>query len=237
MLAPGTLCRVVALNRSRTTTRRSVLFSSNNRAAFTLIELLVVIAIIAVLAALLVPSLRRARDKATSILCVSNLRNIGVAYTTYANDHDGILCPVVDTEGGWPFYTPWCAYLDPYLESPPVYLCPANRFSPYDSNSGFFTHYTMSTRVAYGFSWISELRKYEFQFDRPIKTFVMGDGRNVTQNQNQIICDYKTEAFRLDRLFPPPHLDGTVINILFLDGHVEQLLFSDRWDWIFQYDP
>ena len=206
-------------------------------AAFTLIELLVVIAIIAVLAALLVPAVKKAQQKATAIYCVSNLKNIGIAYTSYANDHDGFLAPVVETESGWPYYKPWCAYLDPYLESAPVLLCPANRFTPYDNRSGFLTHYTMSTRVAYGFSWISQRHKDMFQFERPIKTFVMGDGRDDTQNQNQIICDYQTEAFRLDRLFPPPHLDGSVINIVFLDGHVEQLQFADRFNWIFQYDP
>jgi len=67
-------------------------FERNTTKAFTLIELLVVIAIIALLAALLSPALRKARDQARSIQCMSNLRQLTVGVLSYAQNRT-IACP------------------------------------------------------------------------------------------------------------------------------------------------
>ena len=59
----------------------------NNPKGFTLIELLVVVAIIALLISILLPSLRLARENARLVVCASNLRQVGVAFTIYETDH------------------------------------------------------------------------------------------------------------------------------------------------------
>lgn len=89
-------------------------------AAFTLIELLVVISIIALLIALLLPAIKRARATANLIRCMSNERQMVIATTTYAGDADGYYPTIelYETETWWP------SLIKPYLGNDDVFICP-----------------------------------------------------------------------------------------------------------------
>ncbi|UCC22838.1 MAG: type II secretion system protein [Planctomycetota bacterium] len=96
------------------------------RKAFTLVELLVVIAIIALLMSILMPSLSRARNQAKAAICQSRLKQWGVVFTMYTNDHDGYTPGLgagdwtMTGTGGW-----WMNPLRPYYKEPDLKLCPS----------------------------------------------------------------------------------------------------------------
>src|ERR1700722_4126195 len=80
-----------------------------SKTAFTLIELLVVIAIIAILAAMLLPALANAKDRAIRTKCMSNLKEVNLALQMYAGDNKGLL-PYVSVNQGqsfWAWDIPW----------------------------------------------------------------------------------------------------------------------------------
>jgi prepilin-type N-terminal cleavage/methylation domain-containing protein/prepilin-type processing-associated H-X9-DG protein len=92
--------------------RYKITLSSKRTEAFTLVEMLVVIAIIGILAGLLLPVLGRARDKARTAQCVSNLKQIALAIDMYASDYGESFPPAfISTVPG----SDWSLIIQPYL--------------------------------------------------------------------------------------------------------------------------
>jgi prepilin-type N-terminal cleavage/methylation domain-containing protein/prepilin-type processing-associated H-X9-DG protein len=104
------------------------------RKAFTLIELLVVIAIIAILAAILFPVFAQAREKARSIACISNLKQLGLAMMQYTQDYDE---KNPAGQNGWGGGQGWAGQVYPYAKSVGVFQCPDDPMTDGQTSSSY----------------------------------------------------------------------------------------------------
>ena len=179
--------------------RRHRHVGTGGRAAFTLIELLVVIAIISTLAAMLLPALHNARERARTASCINNLRQIGLALDMYASDH-GDKLPHEDANKG---QVAWPLAILPFLgDSREVLYCPAVAKShPGRPESYRFNSYL--EREGEQHQALAELR-------RPSQTVVVFD---ATTGDGRLSSKGKWDDVTKSR-------HGGMANLLFVDWHV-----------------
>jgi prepilin-type N-terminal cleavage/methylation domain-containing protein/prepilin-type processing-associated H-X9-DG protein len=188
------------------------------RRGFTLIELLVVIAIIAILAAILFPVFAKAREKARQTSCLSNLKQMGLAVLSYAQDYDERLirannapCTYLLPNGTVSLSTNmlWMYQVVPYMKNWQIFNCPSSseRLSEtaYDSTLGYGFHGTASPWNLAGRS-LGELNV-------PAETIVLADC-------NYYLTDWDTAATS-DNGYPPLAIHNEGANCTFADGHAK----------------
>jgi prepilin-type N-terminal cleavage/methylation domain-containing protein/prepilin-type processing-associated H-X9-DG protein len=194
------------------------------RRGFTLIELLVVIAIIAILAAILFPVFARAREKARQTACLSNVKQLSLAITMYAQDYDETLPGSRQWTGGGAPATAWIwpAYIQPYVRNTQIFICPsAAGQSAYGDT--FINRGPLSIGLNGGIEDPSTNLGYPLSaFQEPSTTIGLGDSTPGVSNPSgsgrgfQILPD---RAINGQSGLGARHNDG--VNLGFVDGHAK----------------
>jgi prepilin-type N-terminal cleavage/methylation domain-containing protein/prepilin-type processing-associated H-X9-DG protein len=220
------------------------------RRAFTLFELLTVVAILAVLVAVLFPVFGRAREAARRSACLGNLRQIGLAFTMYVDDHDGRMPDRRDLKlslpGGWRPWSGWppsdpragwaAVVLAPYARDGGIWSCPGVANSPL----GRAPQVTQATPGGV------QVRYWMWRFDRPDEPVLRDNfwGKTPEQATADMIAENNPHAgvpsgpadldLAVDPFFPraarnvDPTLAGRAAhpggrNVLRLGGHARWL--------------
>ena len=213
-----------------------------SRRYFTLIELLVVIAIIAILAAMLLPALSRARASARRISCLNNEKQLISVYQFYSDDNDGWIRPAqghAGDSGRWSLQvfgelfqgaTITQAYNNP--KGYALWTCPSESipFGRVADKKFAYSHYVANARVAGVYNSTSCLFHKVSELKTPSTVVMLLDGGRLDSDFVNY-CDTFNVAFRhggsvkCDFANSNKNIeyDGDMLNAAFFDGHAETL--------------
>ncbi len=200
---------------------------------FTLIELLVVIAIIAILAAILFPVFARARAKARQSACLSNLKQIGLAFMGYASDYDDLLPHFGPSKANWTygwyqdtvypqFFSVTYNAMLPYIKNGQIWFCQDDPFKSYAKTQGGWGTGSDAGAGRVSYCFCTQWDTYGGSMD-PLcpaynsATDIVGNS-DLSPSEQNVMCDnglYNDTA---------PNNTGAHnlgSNFLFLDGHVK----------------
>ena len=214
-----------------------------NKAGFTLIELLVVVGIIGLLAAMLLPVISKARNRARTATCQGNLKQFGLAIQTYVSDYNEVIPYLEDSNG-----VSWRSYLYEYQKVTEVYDCPADVFRqndgseyvPYsaDSNAAGWTSSESSVWSSYGANGVhtaaggsnppfvlqdNDPFNVSNSLIDPTSVVMLTDGVNDTSKPHAVWFDGNGAGFTRSSVEDDTGLNrhDQKQNYLFFDGHVQ----------------